>query len=101
MKPGEEHHLEVPLNSCLKLIRQSFTIIAKSSMVDVDPEHHGRSYGGVCTIIKHQPAFTARSITTMSDRIVAVGICDTCDKPLQMIINVYMPYFSSLFSSSA
>ena len=63
-------------------------------MLNIEPDYIGRPLGGVAIICKRNSNLTYRELVIPSDRIVAVCISDRNGKPLQIILNVYMPFFN-------
>ena len=63
-------------------------------MLNIEPDYMGRPLGGAAIICKRNSNLTYRELVIPSDRIVAVCISDKNGKPLQIILNVYMPFFN-------
>ena len=71
----------------------NFDVYAKSGMLNIEPDYMCRQLGGVTIICQRNSNLTYRELIP-SDRIVAVCISDKNGKPLQIILNVYMPFFN-------
>ena len=70
-------------------------VFAKSGMVDIEPDYSGRPFGGVSSVCKRNDNFTCRELDIPSDKTIAICISDSNGKPVQIILNVYMPFFNS------
>ena len=71
----------------------NFNVLSKSSMNNVDSDYKGRPYGGLAVIIKHNMNFKSRQLHTISDRLLAVGIYNSQNVLVNIILSVYMPYY--------
>ena len=63
-------------------------------MLNIGLDYMGRPLGSVAIICKRNSNPTYRELVIPSDRIVAVCISDKNGKLLQIIFNVYMPFFN-------
>jgi len=56
-------------------------------------EHSGRPFGGVCIIARKVNQITYREIECLNDRVIAVGVYDQHSRLVQVLCNVYMPFY--------
>ena len=93
LKPGEEI---TAINAALQQSANpppNLNIFSVSGMRKTDAEYTGRPYGGVAIICKQSANFTYRELNSEFDNIRDVGIYDNSGKLVQVLINVYMPYY--------
>jgi exonuclease III len=83
---------EILKRSCLN---DTFYVFTKSSMTDTDASYTGRPFGGLAIICKKSTSFKFHVIDIPSDRIMCVCVNDNEGKPVQLIFDVYMPYYNS------
>ena len=95
IREGDERLINLALNQCGALEHESFTVVSKSGMSDVDPEYTGRPYGGVSLICKHSDSFNFHALEVPSERIAAISLHDASGQLCAVIVAVYMPYFHS------
>lgn len=62
-------------------------------MTDTDANYKGRPFGGVAIICKQIPGLTYHELETSCDRLVAVAMCDRAGNIVQVLLNVYMPFY--------
>jgi exonuclease III len=72
-----------------------FNIFSKSSMCDVDVSYKGRPFGGMSIICKISDVFRYYLLDVPSDRIMGVCVTDVSGSPIQVIFNIYLPFFNS------
>ena len=83
------------INKCVQNnMNGNFDVYAKSGMLNIEADYMSRPLGGVVIICKRNSNLTYRELVIPSDRIVAVCISNKNGKPLQIIPNVYMPFFN-------
>jgi len=95
LRPEELHVIDSIVNNCAELSDHQFTVYAKSSMIDIDSDqlHRGRPFGGLAIICKSSAQVTFNEIQISSSRVQAVCVSDANGNALNLLCNVYMPYF--------
>lgn len=78
----------------------TFYVYSKSSMNDTDISYSGRPFGGMAIICKKSSLFKYHVISIPSDRIMCVSVNDNAGKSVQLIFNVYMPFYNSQISQT-
>ena len=69
-------------------------------MTETEPDYVGRPFGGVAIICNRNKIVTYRELPIATDKAVAVCVSDTAGVPSQIVLNVYMPFFSNTLSQS-
>ena len=70
-------------------------MFAELGMCSVDNDYCGRPFGGVAVICEEIDHVTFCELETTSDRLMPISVCDSSGNTIEIIIIVYMPYFSS------
>ena len=87
--------IDTVIQQDLVLNTHQWRVLAKSGMGSVDSDYCGRSFGGVTVICKELVNVTFCELETKSDRIMSISVCDSSGNTIEIIINVYIRYFSS------
>ena len=95
LRPGELSGIKLWLNSHLKLQNIQFHVFAKSAMEEIAENYKGRPYGGVAIMCKKNKMVNFKELDSPGNRTLVVGIFDLHNKPVDVICNVYMPYYST------
>ena len=95
-------HCNKPIFKTTCLIRAiSFdNIRGLYGMCDIDFNYTGRPYGGVAVICRNIPCVSFSELETDSDRITGTIMKDVNGNALQVIISVYMPFYSGVASQT-
>ena len=70
-----------------------FVVFQKSGMVDNDVNIKGRPYGGLAVICKKRKDLCFSWLPCDNDRLCTILVSDHKNNPIQVIVNVYLPYF--------
>ena len=70
-----------------------FKVFSKSSMCNVESDYCGRPFGGLAIIAKVNVHYSCFEIPTDCDRLLVVEVKDNNGTLLQVLCNIYMPYF--------
>ncbi len=95
LKPSEEGLIETVLRSCPSIRNRDFCVFSKSRMHDARPDYHGRPYSGVAIICSSDSHFCYKELVSAWERFNAVMVSDHADIPIQVMVNVYMPFYQN------
>lgn len=94
LRPSEKVLVDRLVHSC-EAGGEKFSVFFKSSMCDTDLVYSGRPFGGLAMIVRKSEKFNCSEIKIDSDRLMAVALKDSLDNIIQVIVNVYMPFYNS------
>ena len=95
LRPGQLPGIRMWLDSHPKLKGSQFSVFSKSSMEDLDDSYRGRPFGGIAIIVKKHKSLNVSEITCSSDRLLSIAFKNKNDNYVQVVCNVYMPFFDS------
>jgi len=95
LRPGELSGIKLWLSTHPKLKGEHYDVFAKSSMETVSDDYIGRPFGGIAVIVRKHPMLNVQEIECLSERVLPVVFKDHHGINVQMICNIYMPYFDS------
>ena len=80
-------------NPILNCVGQNLMFFAKSSMENSTDSYNGRPFGGIAVIPRKHMLLYVEEIECISDRIIAVVYSDNQGNIVQVLCNVYMPFY--------
>ena len=95
LRPGELVYIKQALQSHSKLTGVDFEVFAKSSMENNPGSCTGRPFGGIATIVKTQNGVNVRELDNSNERALITGLYDTSNRLIQVVCNVYMPFYDT------
>ena len=76
------------------------SVFSKSAMTDIGADYRGRPFGGISMICNKHSSFKYHEMDIPSDRLQAVCISANSGKPVQIVVNVYMPFHNGTSGQS-
>ena len=93
LRPKELHCIR-EMDDKMALNHKIDSVFSKSAMTDIGADYRGRPFGGISMICNKHSYFKYHEMDIPSDRLQAVCISDNSGKPVQIVVNVYMPFYN-------
>ena len=93
LRPNELTIVKKLLSISHELKDNKYSVFSKSGMCEADNNHNGRPYGGVTVICKEKHGLSYRSLDVANDRILCVGVYDKTGTLIQVVCNIYLPFY--------
>ena len=96
----EEQHCIGEMADKMALSNKIDSVFSKSTMTDIGADYRGRPFCGISMICNKYSSFKYHEMDIPSDRLQAVCISDNSGKPVQIVVNVYMPFYNGTSGQS-
>ena len=96
----EELHCIGEMADKMALSNKIDSVFSKSAMTDIGADYRGRPFDGISMICNKHSSFKYHEMDILSDRLQTVCISDNSVKPVQIVVNVYMPFYNGTSGQS-